>query len=160
MTERPLPAQPAPMRIALLLTVALVGPIQDRDTALNAALDAWVAMWNSYDLDEVDRLFVPDEAVSYFSSEYPGLIEGIEALRLHHRGFGFEPGGAATGSRLWLDEVVIRWEGDTALVMAQWLFAGAEAQDPPQQGPVSFVFVPRDGAYRILHAHFASAPEG
>jgi ketosteroid isomerase-like protein len=148
------------MRTVLLLTMALMGPIQDRDAALNKALEAWVAMWNSYDLNEVDRLFVADEAVTYFSSEYPGLVQGIEALREHHRGFGFRPGGAPTGARLWLEDVEMRWDGAAAVVLAQWLFARAESDDPPQRGPVTFVFVARGDGYRILHAHFANAPEG
>jgi ketosteroid isomerase-like protein len=129
---------------------------QDRDAALQSALDAWVDAWYSYDLNEVDRLFVADANVTYFSSERDGLIKGIDALREHHRGFGFRPGGAATGARLWLEDVAVRWEGDTAVVLAQWLFARAGAEGAPQRGPVTFVFVPRDGRYRILHAHFAN----
>jgi len=104
----------------------------------------------------VDRLFVTDGTVTYFSSERNGLIEGFDAIREHHDGFGFRAGGAATGSRLWLEDVAVRWEGETAVVMAQWYFARAGADGPPQKGPVSFVFVPRDGGFRILHAHFAN----
>jgi len=148
------------MNIAILLALAFLNPAQERDTHLQRSVDAWVAMWNSYDLDQVDRLFVTDETVSYFSSEYEGLIEGIEALRQHHHGFGFRTGGVATGSRLWLEDVTVRWEGDSAVVMAQWLFARADAEGPPQQGPVTFVFVPRGESFRILHAHFANAPVG
>lgn len=123
---------------------------------LRITLDAWVATWSSYDLDAVDRLFVADATVTYFSSERNGLIQGIDALREHHRGFGFRPGGAATGARLWLEGVEVRWEGDAAVVLAQWLFARAGSQGPPQKGPVTFVLVPRDGGFRILHAHFAN----
>ena len=32
-------------------------------------VDAWVAIWNSYDLSMVEKLFVNDERVTYFSSE-------------------------------------------------------------------------------------------
>lgn len=143
--------------ILLCLELALPGPaLQDRDAALRHTLDAWVNAWNAYDLDAVDRLFVADATVTYFSSERNGLIEGIQALREHHRGFGFRPGGAATGARLWLEDVEVRWEGDTAVVLAQWLFARAGAEGPPQKGPVTFVFVAREGAFRILHAHFAN----
>ncbi|MDP2957814.1 MAG: nuclear transport factor 2 family protein [Longimicrobiales bacterium] len=133
---------------------------QDREAALRRPLDAWVAVWNSFDLDGVDRLFVADASVTYFSSERNGLIQGIEALREHHHGFGFRPGGAAAGSRLWLEDVEVRWEGETAVVLAQWLFARAGSEGPPQKGPVTFVFVARDGEYRILHAHFANGVAG
>jgi len=152
----------APVAILVLVT-AFAPPLpvpQDRDEALQSALEAWVAAWNSYDLDEVDRLFVADGSVTYFSSEKNGLIQGIDALREHHRGFGFRPGGAATGSRLWLEDVAVRWEGDTAVVLAQWLFRRAGSEGPPQLGPVSFVFVLREGRYRILHAHFANGVAG
>ncbi|MHC4925492.1 MAG: YybH family protein [Planctomycetota bacterium] len=150
----------------LLLLVTLQGPsatsvgtlLQDQDAAVQRAVDEWVAMWNSYDLDEVERLFVADETVTYFSSETAGLIQGIVSLVEHHRGFGFAPGGAATASRLWLEEVEIRKDGSTAVVLADWLFQRAGADGPPQKGPVTFVFVARGGTYRILHAHFANAP--
>jgi hypothetical protein len=65
LTRTMLPAQPASMSIAVPLSMVLMGPVQDRDAALNTALNGWVAMWNSYDLDEVDRPFVADEGVSY-----------------------------------------------------------------------------------------------
>lgn len=147
--------------IYLIVTLAaLMGPAQDRNAALQETLDDWVAMWNSYDLDEVRRLFVIDETVTYFSSERDGLIQGIDELVEHHEGFGFRPGGAETESRLWLEDVNGRWDGSTAVVMATWLFGGAEADGPPQAGPVTFVVVHREGAYRILHAHFANAAEG
>jgi SnoaL-like domain len=146
-TARPLQAQAVPVD----------APTRDRDAALRQSLDAWVAMWNSYDLDEVDRLFVADSSVTYFSSERRGLIQGITALREHHDGFGFRSGGTDPATRLWLEDVVVRWEDATAVVLATWLFARPEAEGPPASGPVTFVFVPRDDGYRILHAQFANA---
>ena len=144
--------------VYLIVTLAaLLSPVQDRNAQLQLTLDDWVAMWNSYDLDEVERLFVADETVTYFSSERDGLIQGIAELVAHHEGFGFRSGGAETESRLWLEDVIGRWDGSTAVVMATWLFGSAEADDPPQAGPVTFVVVPRGGSYRILHAHFANA---
>lgn len=146
--------------IYLIMTVlALAGPVQDRNAALQRTLDDWVAMWNSYDLDEVERLFVADETVTYFSSERDGLIQGIDALIAHHEGFGFTSGGADTESRLWLEDIQGRWDGTTAAVMATWLFGQEGAESPPQKGPVTFVIVQRDDGYRILHAHFANAAE-
>ena len=91
--------------IYLIVTLAtLLGPVEDRNAALQLTLDDWVAMWNSYDLDEVHGLFVADETVSYFSSERDGLIEGIDDLVAHHEGFGFRSGGAENASRLWLEQ--------------------------------------------------------
>ena len=146
--------------IYLIMTLlALTGPVQDRDAALQRTLDEWVAMWNSYDLDEVERLFVADESVTYFSSERDGLIQGIEELIAHHEGFGFRSGGADTESRLWLEDIQTRWGGSTAAVMATWFFGGADADEPPQEGPVTFVIVSREDGLRILHAHFANAAE-
>ena len=39
----------------------------------------WVAMWNAYDLDAVDRLFLQGPQLSYFSSEKEGLIPALES---------------------------------------------------------------------------------
>ncbi len=147
------------MIYCLLMLVALASPVQDRDAALQHTLDDWVVMWNSYDLDEVKRIFVADESVTYFSSERNGLIQGIDALIEHHDGFGFRSGGAESGSRLWLEDVHRRWDGTTAIVMATWIFGSEEAEGPPQRGPVTFVIVARSDGYRILHAHFANAEE-
>jgi ketosteroid isomerase-like protein len=146
------------MTTILMILLALTGPLQDRDAAVTRTLDAWVEMWGSYDLDQVRKLFVDDGTVTYFSSEYGGLIQGIDPLVRHHAGFGFRAGGAPTGSRLWLEDVEIRWADGAALVLAQWLFTSADAPGGPQRGPVTFVLVARGGDYRIQHAHFADAP--
>lgn len=118
---------------------------------------AWVDMWNRFDLDRVDALFVRDARLTYFSSEKPGLIAGIDALRQHHRGFGFVPGGADRGSRLWLEAVQAHTYGGVVVVTATWLFqrAGAAAA---QRGPVTMVLVNEGGGCRIAHAHFANDP--
>jgi len=118
---------------------------------------AWVEMWNRFDLDRVDALFVRDARLSYFSSEKPGLIVGMDALRQHHRGFGFVPGGADRGSRLWLEAVQAHTYGSVVVVTATWLFqrAGAAAA---QRGPVTLVLLGDGGSCRIAHAHFANDP--
>ena len=67
-----------------------------------ALVEAWVEMWNTYDLNQVDALFLDDARLSYFSSEREGLIRGMEAVREHHVGFGFAPGGIDQPNRLWL----------------------------------------------------------
>ena len=57
--------------------------------AVERALDRWVELWNTYNLDMVEELFLTDDRVTYFSSEKRGLIEGYEALiRLRVRGGG------------------------------------------------------------------------
>jgi ketosteroid isomerase-like protein len=124
---------------------------------LQRTLDAWVQFWNTYDLDQVERLFVPDDSVTYFSSEFDGLIHGIEAMRQHHLRFGFVSGGKTTGNRLWLTDVVTQWHGEVATVCAAWHFQRAGA-NTSQHGPVTFVFVPHTNEYRIAHGHFANAP--
>jgi hypothetical protein len=118
---------------------------------------AWIDMWNRFDLDRVDALFLRDARLTYFSSERPGLISGIDALRQHHRGFGFAPGGADRGSRLWLEAVQAHTYGGVVVVTATWLFqrAGAGAA---QRGPVTLILVNEGGACRIAHAHFANDP--
>lgn len=126
-----------------------------------AALQAWTAFWNLYDLDAAPALFAAGEGTTYFSSEKPGLIIGREALAAHHRSFGFVPGGAAKDSRLWLEAVRIRTFGTAALATADWRFdRDVAAETPAQRGPVTFILV-RDGAagaWRIAHAHFANDP--
>jgi hypothetical protein len=118
---------------------------------------AWVEMWNRFDLDQVDALFVRDARLTYFSSEKPGVISGIDALREHHRGFGFVPGGADRGSRLWLEAVQAHTYGPVVLVTATWLFQRAGAATP-QRGPVTLVLLGEAGQCRIAHAHFANDP--
>ncbi len=86
--------------------------------AVEGLLERWVAFWNSYDLDQFDALFVAGEQATYFSSEYDGLICGSVALRQHHVGFGFVPGGKRSGNRLWLSDTAIDWHGEVALVTA------------------------------------------
>jgi hypothetical protein len=118
---------------------------------------AWVTMWNRFDLDQVDALFLRDARVTYFSSEKPGLIAGIEALREHHRGFGFVPGGADRGSRLWLEGTRAQTYGGAVVVASTWFFQRAGSATA-QRGPVTLVLVNEGGTCRIAHAHFANDP--
>ena len=141
----------------LVLLHCAAPPSAGRDAEVRQLLDRWTRAWNSYDLAEVDLLFVPDDTVTYFSSEKDGLIRGIEALRDHHAGFGFVAGGKEQPNTLRLEDVRVDWHGDSALVLARWLFERPGGQ-PPQRGPVTFAFVPTPGGYRIAHAHFANAP--
>ena len=126
-------------------------PVFDSD----AALSAWVDMWNSYDLSQVDVLFMPGTGVSYFSSEREELISGFEAVRAHHEGFGFVEGGAERESRLWLEDLCVTMHGPVAVVAAIWYFDRDGSSSEVQKGPVTFVYAPYDGGHRIIHVNFS-----
>ena len=105
-------------------------------------LDSWVAMWNAYDLAMVNNLFLQDSRVSYFSSEKEGLIQGIDAVREHHVGFGFVDGGKSQKNELWVEGVQVSNFGIAAVVAGIWYFQRA-SDDPGsiQKGPFTFVCV-------------------
>lgn len=116
----------------------------------------WVELWRTYDLKSIDDLFVADSTVSYLSSEREGLILGIDSLRAHHEGFGFVSGGTAPASELWLEGIHGQQWGDVATVTAVWFFGDRSTPDGVQRGPVTFVYVWRDGTWKIGHAQFAN----
>jgi len=117
-------------------------------------VDEWVEIWNNFDLDKVNELFLDDERVTYFSSEKQGLIKGIDNMIKHHREFGFVEGGKDTGNKLWLEDVEIEEFGETVVVKADWIFQ-RKGSDKQQRGPVTIVYVKTD-RYRIAHAHFSN----
>jgi len=119
------------------------------------ALDQWIKLWNTYDLNMVRTLFLKDDRVTYFSSEKRGLIKGYDALVEHHRGFGFVEGGKETGNRLWLEDVETEHFGDMAVVKADWLFR-RRGGDRDQRGPVTIVYVDEGEGPRIAHAQFSN----
>jgi ketosteroid isomerase-like protein len=121
-------------------------------------IDAWVAFWNTYDLTQFDRLFVTDDRVSYFSSEKVGLIKGVAAVRKHHEGFGFVPGGKVQSNKLSLEQIDVEAFGPSAIVTAIWKFARA-GSDKLQRGPVTLVYTDTAHGYRIAHANFGNYPE-
>jgi hypothetical protein len=127
------------------------------DTEIGALVERWVHMWNTYDLLLVDELFLADPRVSYFSSEKQGVIHGIEAVREHHRGFGFVPGGKSRGSRLWVEDVETDVIDGTAIVTGIWFFQRAgSGSEGLQRGPVTIVCIPHTDGLRIAHMHFAT----
>ena len=137
----------------LLFTACEKQPVFNKEETV----DKWVAMWNSYDLTQVDRLFVTDSSVTYFSSEKEGIIKGIEALREHHEGFGFVEGGKIQENRLWLEDVTQSVYGSAVVITGIWLFQ--RASEPPekvQRGPVTIVYVLRNNEYRIAHMNFSN----
>jgi hypothetical protein len=125
-------------------------------------LRVWNVMWNACDLSLVDRLFLSDRRLSYFSSEKKGLIEGLDAVRAHHAGFGFVPGGRGQENRLWLEDVRITelQAGQVFLATATWGFDRGEGPEAAQRGPVTFVIIKTDSGFRIAHAHFAAGRQG
>ena len=121
---------------------------------VNEQLAAWVAMWNSYDLDQVEALFLTDHRVTYFSSEFEGVISGIEAVRDHHRRFGFVSGGKASDNRLWLEDIHTTPLDQAAVALAIWHFRRATGE--MMRGPATFVYVMDEGSYRLAHLTFGN----
>lgn len=119
------------------------------------AVEEWVKLWNTYDLNQVKRLFLDDGRVTYFSSEKQGLIKGIDSLVRHHEEFGFVAGGKETGNRLWLEDIDIEEFADSAAVKADWLFQ-RKGSDRAQRGPVTILYVKAGEGWRIAHAHFSN----
>jgi hypothetical protein len=143
--------------LTVLLLVIHTSGFSQRYNSPEILIKEWERMWNTYDLSQVDRLFAADQSVTYFSSEYAGIIRGIEALRNHHAKFGFVSGGKQSGNKLWLDETRYELQGNTCLVTATWYFQ-REASEQRQAGPVTFVLEKSGGAWRIKHAHFSNNP--
>lgn len=139
-----------------LLCVVLTSGAQPNSSP-ELLIDAWVKMWNTYNLSLVDQLFVADQSVTYFSSEYTGLIRGIEALRNHHAGFGFVQGRKQSENKLWLKEEQYYRNAQTCLVTATWFFQRAGSAQY-QAGAVTFLLVKSKGNWKIKHAHFSNNP--
>ncbi len=132
-------------------------PAAEFSVPVGRLIDAWVEMWNTYDLDRVEKLFLTDARVTYFSSEKEGLIRGIDAVVAHHEGFGFVRGGKEQPNRLWLENLIQEGFGSTVVVAGTWHFRrGPEGGAPPQRGPVTFVCVLDKGEWRLVHLHFAN----
>ncbi len=117
-------------------------------------IDAWVEMWNTYDLSQVEELFVTDDTVTYFSSEKQGLIRGIDAVIEHHRGFGFVKGGKTQSNKLWVEDLQLTPLATGAVVSGTWFFEKQTGR--LQRGPVTFVYVQQGDEYRLSHLHFAN----
>lgn len=147
---------PSPFFMPLILaTASLVSTAPSVESERLVA--GWVALWTSYDLDRVSELFLQDARVTYFSSEKEGLIRGIDAIREHHRGFGFVSGGKKAERELWVENAASDDFGDTLVVTAVWYFG--DRKKPPaqnQRGPMTMVYVRAEGEYRIAHLHFGN----
>ncbi len=121
-----------------------------------ALLRSWVELWSRYDLDLLDELFLEDDRTTYFSSETAGLIVGFEPLVEHHRGFGFQPGGAEPSAELWIENAEFSDLGDAVVIGAVWFFGDPADRGSAQRGPMTAVVVATPDGYRIAHMHFAN----
>ena len=126
------------------------------DNDIQELITSWVGMWNSYDLTMVDKLFLHDSRASYFSSEKEGLIQGIDALREHHVGFGFVDGGKNQENKLWVEDVQVSDFGKVAVVTGIWYFQrGSDDPENVQKGPFTFVCVRQGEEWRLAHLNFS-----
>jgi ketosteroid isomerase-like protein len=146
----------------LLALTSCYGPnevkaVEEVTFDVDRQIAAWVSLWNTYELSKVDELFLTDDRVTYFSSEKEGLIRGIEAVREHHRGFGFVEGGKPAEKELWIEELQSDVFGSTAVVTGIWFFGSRDDdRDEIQHGPVTFVYVREGEAFKLAHLHFAN----
>jgi hypothetical protein len=124
---------------------------------LETFINQWVQMWNTYDLDQVEKLFLKSDQLSYFSSEKEGVIRGFKNVIDHHVGFGFIKGGKITPNRLWLDRLHFFHFGSVTVITAIWYFQKPDS--PRQKGPVTFVCLKTPEGYRLGHLHFGNYPE-
>jgi len=105
----------------------------------------------------VDELFLNDSTSSYFSSEREGLMIGFPAIREHHAGFGFVPGGATSTDELWLQDVHVSSHGASAIVAATWYFGDRQGSpEDIQRGPMTALYVFDGTDYEIAHMHFST----
>jgi ketosteroid isomerase-like protein len=114
----------------------------------------WVKSWNTYDLNQVDRLFLQDSRLTYFSSEKEGTLIGIEAIREHHEGFGFVKGGKEQPNKLWVEDLHISTFNSTVVVTGIWFFQREDGSK--QRGPVTIVYVKIKDEFRIAHMNFSN----
>lgn len=142
--------------IGLTLLFATPAAAQEKAFDMEELIGRWVAMWNTYDLGQVEELFLTNDKVTYFSSEKQGLVRGIDAVREHHRGFGFVPGGHAPERELWVEDVEADAFGTSAVVTAVWYFGDRAERAKAQRGPMTFVYVLDGSEFRLAHLHFAN----
>lgn len=128
------------------------------------ALDAWLALWRRYDLDQLGDVFLQDRALTYFASDAEGVIEGWEAVRAYHEERGFVNGGFSITDELWLQDALITDFDETAVVSAVWNFGKRLLPAEAGRGPFTMVLVRTPAGYRVSHVNMANyprqAPEG
>ena len=144
--------------IVLLISVQCSQTIEEgyleMDFNTEKIVGEWVKSWNTYDLNDVDRLFLLDSKLTYFSSEKQGIITGIEAVREHHKGFGFVEGGKEQPNKLWVEDLHTSTFGKTVVVTGIWFFQRPDGSK--QRGPVTIVYVNVKDEFRIAHMNFSN----
>jgi len=144
--------------IGLLISIQCNQPNEkgnfEMDFDTEKIVGEWVKIWNTYDLNEVDRLFLQDSKLTYFSSEKQGIIKGIEAVREHHIGFGFVEGGKEQPNKLWVEDLHTSTFGNTAVVTCIWFFQRPDGSK--QRGPVTIVYIKVNDEFRIAHMNFSN----
>ena len=116
-------------------------------------VEKWVKFWNTFDLDQVDELFLQDDRLTYFSSEKEGAIIGFDAVREHHKGFGFIPGGKEQPNKLWVENLHSADFNSSAVVTGIWYFQKSDNSE--QRGPVTIVYIRQGDQFRIAHMNFS-----
>lgn len=117
-------------------------------------VEKWVKFWNTYDLNQVDELFLKDDRLTYFSSEKEGAILGIDAVREHHKGFGFVAGGKEQSNKLWVEDLHYAEFDSLEVVTGIWFFQRSDGSK--QRGPVTIVYIRKDDQLRIAHMNFSN----
>jgi ketosteroid isomerase-like protein len=121
-----------------------------------ALVDAWLAMWQRYDLDRVADLFVNDDALTYFPSDREGLIEGFAAVRAYLEDLGFVSGGFQPESEMWLEQVNVSDFGESAVVGAVWYFGNRLNRRAAGRGPLTMALARVGEGWRISHINFGN----
>ena len=130
----------------------------DGPATAQQALDIWLALWRRYDLDRVGNVFLEDPALTYFSSDGEGVMEGYDAVLAHHRDLGFVSGGFQPDNELWLEDTVIADFEDSAVVTSVWHFGNRVARADEGRGPMTMVLVRTSAGYRISHLNLGNYP--
>ena len=125
---------------------------------IKPVIDKWLKLWETYDLNMLDEIFLQTKDLTYFSSEKEGLMIGYQHLKLHHSGFGFVEGGKQPEKSLWLEDMETKIYGETAMVAAIWYFGDKNiVKDSVSNGPVTFIFIKdKQDNVKIVHTHFAN----
>ncbi|MCC3860811.1 YybH family protein [Pseudemcibacter aquimaris] len=152
------------MKKTILITLSFLLAVFAQTINATAADDAppviaeWQKFWNTYDLDQMNELFINSDSLTYFSSEKEGLIRGYEEMIEHHKGFGFVPGGKQSEAKLWLENIETDYIGDIAVVAAIWKFdVFRDGKQVLMRGPVSFICSKdSNGKFKLHHVNFSN----
>lgn len=120
---------------------------------IEKCVEKWVELWNTYDLNEVEELFLQDARLTYFSSEKEGAIIGFEAVQEHHKDFGFVPGGKDQLNKLWVENLYFADFRSSVVVTGIWYFQTPDK--PEQRGPVTIVYTRQGDQFKIAHMNFS-----